>query len=365
MFKKNQDISKYIQDLGIRHLAARKATTEANECSVKWFGLEAEIEVMTRKSEGEKCYFPGDYVSLQFISAQDRNTVTEINITDNNDGSYEMSFISSEAGQQLPTVKINGEIIDNFPPIFIKERSFLPVRLIANGVVEAPTLTESLMGLVSDPSGWIEENRLKSPWGVTVNDLNQIFVSDMDNNRIAVFDENGEFTRSFGQDYVNKPTGICIDNEGRIYVANRGDNKMLLFKTNYSPSSYLDLTRKNPSRKALVKLRISSHKLRIETGRYDNIPRDERLCNLCNCNRIEDETHFLLDCPSFSSIRDMFFSKLEPKIPFVRLQSHESLLSHLMNSTDYFINIQLISFISTCFELRDKLIPGIINPTDG
>ena len=114
-----------------------------------------------------------------------------------------------------------------------------------------------------------------------------------------------------------------------------------------------------------MKLRISSHKLRIGTGRYDNIPRDERLCNLCNCNRIEDETHFLLDCPSFSSIRDMFFSKLEPKIPFLRLQSHESLLSHLVNSTDYFINIQLISFISTCFELRDKLIPGIINPTDG
>ena len=80
---------------------------------------------------------------------------------------------------------------------------------------------------------------------------------------------------------------------------------------------------------------------------------------------IKDETHFLVDCPSFSSIRDMFFSKLESKIPFLRLQSHESLLSHLMNSTDYFINIQLISFISTCFELRDKLISGIINPTDG
>ena len=31
-------------------------------------------------------------------------------------------------------------------------------------------------------------------------------------------------------------------------------------------------------------------KLRIETGRYDNIPRDERLCSLCNCNRTEDET---------------------------------------------------------------------------
>ena len=40
-------------------------------------------------------------------------------------------------------------------------------------------------------------------------------------------------------------------------------------KDDYSPSPYLVLTRKNPSRKALVKIRISSHQLRIETGRYE------------------------------------------------------------------------------------------------
>ena len=50
--------------------------------------------------------------------------------------------------------------------------------------------------------------------------------------------------------------------------------------------------------------------------------------NVCyELNIIEDETHFLLDCPSFSSIREMLFSKLEPKILFLRLQSHETLLS--------------------------------------
>ena len=75
-----------------------------------------------------------------------------------------------------------------------------------------------------------------------------------------------------------------------------------------------------------------------------------------NCNKIEDETHFLLDCPNYSSIRDMFFSKIEPKIPFLRLLSHETLLSHLMNSTDYLVNIPSISFISSCFEMRDKLV---------
>jgi len=128
------------------------------------------------------------------------------------------------------------------------------------------------------------------------------------------------------------------------------------FKKNYGLSAYLDLTRKNPSRKSLVKLRISSHKRRIETGSYDKIPRDERLRSLCNCNKIEDETHFLLGCLSYSSIRDGFFSKIEPKIPFLRLLSHETLLLHLMNCTDYFINIQLISFISSCFAQRVKLV---------
>ena len=67
----------------------------------------------------------------------------------------------------------------------------------------------------------------------------------------------------------------------------------------------------------------------------------------------------------FFDIRQMFFSKLEPNIRFLRLQSHETLLSHLMSSTDYFINIYLISFISSCFDLRDNLVYGIINPTHG
>ena len=37
------------------------------------------------------------------------------------------------------------------------------------------------------------------------------------------------------------------------------------------------------------------HKLRIKTGRYDNIPCGERLCSLCNwcaCKTIEDESLF-------------------------------------------------------------------------
>ena len=41
------------------------------------------------------------------------------------------------------------------------------------------------------------------------------------------------------------------------------------FKNDYTPSSYLGLTNKLSERKELVKFRIGNHKLRIETGRYD------------------------------------------------------------------------------------------------
>ena len=106
----------------------------------------------------------------------------------------------------------------------------------------------------------------------------------------------------------------------------------------------------------MVRFRISSHQLRIETGRYEKMPRDERICYFCTGSKIEDENHFLLDCKAYSQIRDTFFSKLETKIPDFKSLPHDTLISLLMNSSDYFINCQLVSFISQCFELRTKLI---------
>ena len=57
-----------------------------------------------------------------------------------------------------------------------------------------------------------------------------------------------------------------------------------VFKDSYTPSIYLDVTRKNPKRKTLVKFRISDHKLNIETGTYDKISRYNRICPVCGLN---------------------------------------------------------------------------------
>ena len=42
---------------------------------------------------------------------------------------------------------------------------------------------------------------------------------------------------------------------------------------------------------ALSKLRLSSFKLAIVTGKWFKTKKEERICKFCNLNEVEDETH--------------------------------------------------------------------------
>ena len=57
-----------------------------------------------------------------------------------------------------------------------------------------------------------------------------------------------------------------------------------IFKNEYAPSNYLELSTRTSERRALTKLRISNRKLMIELGRYNQISRDDRICPVCGSN---------------------------------------------------------------------------------
>jgi hypothetical protein len=65
-------------------------------------------------------------------------------------------------------------------------------------------------------------------------------------------------------------------------------------------------------RSILTCFRISAHKLEIETGRYTTTktPLENRLCKQCNLSEIEDEEHFLINCPKYSLHLKELFRKL-------------------------------------------------------
>ena len=72
---------------------------------------------------------------------------------------------------------------------------------------------------------------------------------------------------------------------------------------NFSLASYLCKPIKLMYKKTLARFRLSSHNLNIEQGRYRNIHRDQRICESCNLNDIEDEFHFILKCTLYNDFR--------------------------------------------------------------
>ena len=111
-----------------------------------------------------------------------------------------------------------------------------------------------------------------------------------------------------------------------------------------------------------MKLRIGNHKLLIETGRYDQIPRDNRLCHSCGSNQIEDEFHLLFHCTKYCTFRDEFYKKIENQIPNITQLPPMQATKKLMNSDNYYLNTQLMKFILRCLSLRNNLLS---NESDG
>ena len=74
-------------------------------------------------------------------------------------------------------------------------------------------------------------------------------------------------------------------------------------KSNIEISDYLTVLDNFKHRQAISKMRLSSHKLNIEKGRYTGVPRNDRKCELCNKNDIEDEYHFMIVCDVYNDLR--------------------------------------------------------------
>ena len=57
---------------------------------------------------------------------------------------------------------------------------------------------------------------------------------------------------------------------------------------------------------SILRFKLSVHKLGIETGRHNEIDRHLRNCQNCSLNKMEDEYHFLLECPKYCNLRNQF-----------------------------------------------------------
>ena len=106
--------------------------------------------------------------------------------------------------------------------------------------------------------------------------------------------------------------------------------------------SYLSNLQNDFVRVALTKLRLGSHNLFVERGRWNNTNYLERKCLLCN--DIEDEYHFVIICTRYLDLRVKYL----PKIYYTRPSMYKFL--KLVNSDDHTLLKKLGLFLHHAFK---------------
>ena len=188
---------------------------EGNGINDVTVGLEALFVLTTRNAENEQCYEQCDIVTVEIRNDDGRECATEAQVQDNKDGSYNISYFAKEAGTCQTSVMVNGEHVSGSPfTVQVKHRKYKPVLSF---------------GGEGSSAGMFD-----GPWGVAVNERNEIAVTDRDNKRVQIFRSDGTYLRSFGRmgDQEGEffhPTGIAYLNNGNIVVADSINNRLQIF----------------------------------------------------------------------------------------------------------------------------------------
>ena len=242
-----------IGSLKERQTRAQQSRADGKGISEAIVGLEAQLVVTTRNKKCQQCYDNNDCVTLEVRNREGDNCAAEVQVQDNKDGSYKIKYFAKETGTCSASVKVNGEHIRGSPfEVQVKPRQFRPVLSFG-------------------------EQILKKPWGVAVNEQDEIAVSDVGNHKIHLFKSDGTHLKSFGGEgaqhgeldfpsgtayigdniivaeqinhrvqvlssqggylshfggkgrfdhQLNFPTGLSIDSDGNIIVADR-ENKLI------------------------------------------------------------------------------------------------------------------------------------------
>lgn len=94
------------------------------------------------------------------------------------------------------------------------------------------------------------------------------------------------------------------------YRINTGYSSLTFYSTinpSHQYAEYLSAMKCYPNRRLLSNFRCGCHRLRVDTGRFGKnstaLTREQRFCEVCGSLRVEDEHHFLFDCPAYDEVR--------------------------------------------------------------
>ena len=141
-----------------------------------------------------------------------------------------------------------------------------------------------------------------------------------------------------------------ISKETKLYLLNNCKNQN-------KRSNYLNLLASRNKRSLFSKLRLGTLALEVETNRKYNIPRAERYCKICNTGMVENEIHFIFNCPLLSNCREPFINSLSENKAFTQM-SQESKIKYLFFNEHLSVRELNIAadLLERLNETRDKIL---------
>ena len=122
-----------------------------------------------------------------------------------------------------------------------------------------------------------------------------------------------------------------------------------MFKSKFAMEDYLINLHDFESRKIVAEFRCSDHTLMIETGRHKKIDLEERMCKTCSQKRVEDERHFVLECPAYNKVRKSLLKHLDPNEGDLNGQ-----FIQLMASSNPNVIYDIARYLKRTFKIRNN-----------
>ena len=97
----------------------------------------------------------------------------------------------------------------------------------------------------------------------------------------------------------------------------------------------------------------------IEKGPYviPRLPPENRICQICNLNAVEDEFHFIMKCSAYSDIRLTLLKQTDETLVTQNLSDRPmDYFLRIMSASEFDLVKIVADYVSSAFNIRANLV---------
>ena len=172
--------------------------------------------IITKNHNNDRCSKGGSHIIIQAQSSRGGDVVP-VEVKDNNDGSYSVSFVTEQVGEVKLSITIEGDHIKGSPytiMVYPNYKTMNKPKKIVN-----------------------DDGKMRTPWGIAFGKDGVWAVADNSIDCVCIFDSQDKLIRKFGQHgtgngQLNRPERIAFDANNHLYVADYDNQRVQKFDIN-------------------------------------------------------------------------------------------------------------------------------------